>query len=163
MSQAERNTASQRQRSRNLGALRGLLPFLRPYRLRIALALLALLIAASATLTMPAAIRQVGARIAAPVEKADQQMAVREPGIQRREQAPRGITIERWRLVDRRFDVLELAFELRAIRGAIQVGRHVVERALQLDEIRAQLFARERERGGIRLRNAAGAEDAGDE
>jgi len=48
-----------RERSRNLHSLRGLLPFLRPYRLRIGLALLALLIAAAATLAMPVAIRHV--------------------------------------------------------------------------------------------------------
>lgn len=59
MSQTDHHAEPQRQRSRNLSALRGLLPFLRPYRLRIGLALFALLVAASATLTMPAAIRQV--------------------------------------------------------------------------------------------------------
>ena len=59
MSQTDHHAESQRQHSRNLGALHGLLPFLRPYRLRIGLALFALLVAASATLTMPAAIRQV--------------------------------------------------------------------------------------------------------
>ncbi|MCS3903801.1 ATP-binding cassette subfamily B protein [Methylohalomonas lacus] len=58
MSQTDSN-AAHRERSRNIGALRGLLPFLRPYRLRIAMALLALLIAAAATLAMPAAVRQV--------------------------------------------------------------------------------------------------------
>ncbi len=58
LSQTDPN-AAHRERSRNLGALRGLLPFLRPYRLRIAMALLALLVAAAATLTMPAAVRQV--------------------------------------------------------------------------------------------------------
>lgn len=48
-----------RERSRDLGSLRRLLPFLRPYRWRIACALIALLAAAGATLTMPAAVRQV--------------------------------------------------------------------------------------------------------
>ena len=48
-----------RERSRDLRSLRGLLPFLGPYKLRISLAFLALLIAAGATLAMPAAIRQV--------------------------------------------------------------------------------------------------------
>lgn len=48
-----------RERSRDLGSLRRLLPFLRPYRWRIACALIALLAAAGATLTMPVAVRQV--------------------------------------------------------------------------------------------------------
>lgn len=51
--------ALSRARSRDLRPLRGLLPFLSPYRLRIGLALLALLAAASATLAMPVAVRQV--------------------------------------------------------------------------------------------------------
>lgn len=59
MSQSDHSSSPNRERSRNLGALRSLLPFLRPYRLRIAVALLALLIAAGATLAMPAAIRRV--------------------------------------------------------------------------------------------------------
>ncbi len=59
MNQSVNHSDPQRQRSRNLGSLRRLLPFLRPYRLRIGLALFALIVAASATLTMPVAIRQV--------------------------------------------------------------------------------------------------------
>lgn len=59
MSQPEHNIAPDRERSRNVGALRGLLPFLRPYKARIGMALFALLMAAGATLAMPAAVRQV--------------------------------------------------------------------------------------------------------
>ncbi len=46
-------------RSRHLGALRGLAPFLAPYRATIAAALLALLAAGATTLGMPVAVRHV--------------------------------------------------------------------------------------------------------
>ncbi|MDZ7737303.1 MAG: ABC transporter transmembrane domain-containing protein [Gammaproteobacteria bacterium] len=59
MNQADVHAQLKRERSRNLRSLRELLPFLWPYRLRMGLALMALLIAAGATLAMPAAIRQV--------------------------------------------------------------------------------------------------------
>lgn len=59
MNQPSNESPLNRERSRDLGSLRGLLPFLGPYKLRIGLAFLALLIAAGATLAMPAAIRQV--------------------------------------------------------------------------------------------------------
>jgi ATP-binding cassette subfamily B protein len=45
--------------SRNLKPLRGLLPFLSPYRRMLLLAVLALLVAASATLSLPVAVRQM--------------------------------------------------------------------------------------------------------
>jgi ATP-binding cassette, subfamily B, bacterial len=51
--------ALNRERSRDLRPLRGLVPFLRPYAARIVLALTALLIAAGATLAMPVAVRHV--------------------------------------------------------------------------------------------------------
>ena len=44
-------------RARNVGPLRGLLPFLRPYRGRIGLALLFLVLAAVSTLVFPVALR----------------------------------------------------------------------------------------------------------
>lgn len=53
------STALNRARSRDLRPLRGLVPFLQPYRIRILLALGALLIAAGATLAMPVAVRHV--------------------------------------------------------------------------------------------------------
>jgi ATP-binding cassette subfamily B protein len=45
--------ASGRPKSRSLAPLRGVLPFLRPYRGRIALAILALMVSSTATLTLP--------------------------------------------------------------------------------------------------------------
>jgi len=45
--------------SRNLKPLRGLLPFLAPYRRMLLLAVLALLVAAGATLSLPVAVRQM--------------------------------------------------------------------------------------------------------
>ena len=45
--------------ARDVRALRGLLPFLRPYRVRIALAGLFLLLAAGATLVLPVALRSL--------------------------------------------------------------------------------------------------------
>lgn len=59
MNPHDKTAALKRERSRDLSPLKGLLPFLWPYRLRIVLALLALVIAASATLAMPVAVRQV--------------------------------------------------------------------------------------------------------
>jgi ATP-binding cassette, subfamily B, bacterial len=45
--------------SREVGALRGLLPFLRPYRALIAMALIALVLTASVSLALPLAVRRV--------------------------------------------------------------------------------------------------------
>lgn len=59
MSQTDNNAALKRERSRDLSSLKGLIPFLWPYKLRICLALVALLVAAGATLAMPVAVRQV--------------------------------------------------------------------------------------------------------
>ncbi|MFT3809547.1 MAG: ABC transporter transmembrane domain-containing protein [Micropepsaceae bacterium] len=49
--------AAARPRSRDIGSLRALLPFLRPYRVRVVFALIALLLAAVATLVLPLAVR----------------------------------------------------------------------------------------------------------
>ncbi|MEO8123587.1 MAG: ABC transporter transmembrane domain-containing protein, partial [Burkholderiales bacterium] len=57
-------------RARNVGPLRGLLPFLRPYRGRIALAFLFLLLAAVSTLVFPVALRVL----------IDQGMVATDPG-----------------------------------------------------------------------------------
>ena len=46
-------------RSRNLHPLKGLLPFLAPHKNMLLLALLALVIAAGATLSLPVAVRQM--------------------------------------------------------------------------------------------------------
>ena len=48
-----------RAKSKNLGALRGLWPFMRPYRALLAVALLALVVTAGITLTLPLAVRRV--------------------------------------------------------------------------------------------------------
>lgn len=51
--------AKRREKSHNLRPLMRLVPFLRPYRARIVLALLALILAAAATLIVPVAVRRV--------------------------------------------------------------------------------------------------------
>ncbi len=51
--------ASARPRSRDLSGLRALAPFLRPYRMRVILAGLALIGAAIATLVLPLAVRSM--------------------------------------------------------------------------------------------------------
>ncbi len=48
-----------RAKSKNIGALRGLWPFIRPYRALLAIALLALVATAAITLTLPLAVRRV--------------------------------------------------------------------------------------------------------
>jgi ATP-binding cassette subfamily B protein len=58
-SQSFEAEAKRREKSRNLRPLMRLLPFLRPYRVRIVLALVALLVAAAATLIVPVAVRRV--------------------------------------------------------------------------------------------------------
>jgi ATP-binding cassette subfamily B protein len=53
------DSAAERPKGRSLTPLRELAPFLRPYRVRLALALLALLVAAGAMLAFPVAVRQL--------------------------------------------------------------------------------------------------------
>ncbi|MFN7888456.1 MAG: ABC transporter, partial [Betaproteobacteria bacterium] len=53
------NAPTERPRARQLRPLRALLPYLAPYRRQIALALLFLVLSATATLALPAAIRQL--------------------------------------------------------------------------------------------------------
>jgi ATP-binding cassette subfamily B protein len=48
-----------RAKSRNIGALRGLWPFIRPYRLLLAIAIMALVTTAAITLALPLAVRRV--------------------------------------------------------------------------------------------------------
>jgi ATP-binding cassette, subfamily B, bacterial len=52
-------SANQRPPSRSPSSLRGLLPFLRPYKVQIALAVLFLVLAAAATLLFPVALRHL--------------------------------------------------------------------------------------------------------
>ncbi|MDE2182333.1 MAG: ATP-binding cassette domain-containing protein [Alphaproteobacteria bacterium] len=54
-----RYAAQGRAKSRSLAPLRGLVPFLRPYRLHIALAIVALIASSTATLVLPAVLRQL--------------------------------------------------------------------------------------------------------
>ncbi|SFK49049.1 ABC transporter transmembrane domain-containing protein [Shimia haliotis] len=49
----------EREKSKNMGALRGLAPFMRPYRVQIILALLALTLTATVSLMLPMAVRRV--------------------------------------------------------------------------------------------------------
>lgn len=63
---------------KNPKSLTGLLPFLRPYRLRIGLALVFLVLAAGATLAFPLALRQLIDAGISPTDKGAQVMAMRE-------------------------------------------------------------------------------------
>ncbi len=65
-------------RARSPQSLSGLLPFLRPYRLRIALAVLFLLLAAAATLVFPTALRSLIDGGLLPQERGAQVLALRE-------------------------------------------------------------------------------------
>lgn len=65
-------------RARSPQSLSGLLPFLRPYRLRIALAVLFLLLAAAATLVFPMALRSLIDGGLLPQERGAQVLALRE-------------------------------------------------------------------------------------
>ena len=51
-------TAQDRPKSKQVGALRGLMPFLRPYRGLLVLALMALVLTASVSLILPLAVRR---------------------------------------------------------------------------------------------------------
>ncbi|TCL10111.1 ATP-binding cassette subfamily B protein [Shimia isoporae] len=53
------HSEQEREKSKNMGALRGLAPFMRPYRLQIVLALLALTLTATVSLALPMAVRRV--------------------------------------------------------------------------------------------------------
>ena len=53
------STNADRPRAKNLNPLRSLLPFLRPYRVMMAAALVALLVATVAMLALPLALRQL--------------------------------------------------------------------------------------------------------
>ena len=53
------NAELDREKSKNIGALRGLRPFLAPYRLLVVLALCALTLTASVSLMLPVAVRRV--------------------------------------------------------------------------------------------------------
>lgn len=70
-------TAPQRPPAQSPGALTGLLPFLRPYRLQIALAALFLVLAAAATLLFPVALRDLIDSGLVPAERSAQTLALR--------------------------------------------------------------------------------------
>jgi ATP-binding cassette subfamily B protein len=70
--------SSDRPKAANPKSLSGLLPFLRPYRMRIALALLFLVLAAAATLVFPLALRSLIDGGLVPQDKGAQVMALRE-------------------------------------------------------------------------------------
>ncbi|MCP4818435.1 MAG: ATP-binding cassette domain-containing protein, partial [Shimia sp.] len=53
------NGEQEREKSKNMGALRGLAPFMQPYRIQIILALLALTLTATVSLMLPMAVRRV--------------------------------------------------------------------------------------------------------
>ncbi|MBL4750563.1 MAG: ABC transporter, partial [Amylibacter sp.] len=53
------NDIEEREKSKKVGSLRGLLPFLKPYRVLMGLALLALIVTASLSLILPLAVRRV--------------------------------------------------------------------------------------------------------
>jgi ATP-binding cassette subfamily B protein len=68
---------SSRARARNPASLSGLLPFLRPYRIRIALAVVFLFLAAGATLLFPLALRQLIDQGLLPQDQGSQVMGLR--------------------------------------------------------------------------------------
>lgn len=70
--------STDRPKAANPKSLSGLLPFLRPYRVRIALALLFLVLAAAATLLFPLALRSLIDGGLVPQDKGPQVMALRE-------------------------------------------------------------------------------------
>ena len=70
-------TAPQRPPAQSPGALTGLLPFLRPYRLQIALAALFLVLAAGATLLFPVALRDLIDSGLVPADRSAQTLALR--------------------------------------------------------------------------------------
>lgn len=70
--------SSERPKAANPKSLSGLLPFLRPYRTRIVLALVFLVLAAAATLLFPLALRSLIDGGLVPRDKGDQVMALRE-------------------------------------------------------------------------------------
>lgn len=53
------NDVEEREKSKKVGSLRGLLPFLKPYRILMLLALLSLIVTASLSLILPLAVRRV--------------------------------------------------------------------------------------------------------
>lgn len=71
-------TSSDRPKSTNPKSLSGLLPFLRPYRGRIGLALLFLVLAAGAMLAFPVALRSLIDGGLVQADKGAQVMALRE-------------------------------------------------------------------------------------
>lgn len=70
--------SSERPKSKSPKSLTGLLPFLRPYRARIGLALVFLVLAATATLAFPVALRMLIDGGLVRGDKGDQMMAMRE-------------------------------------------------------------------------------------
>ncbi len=70
-------TATERPKATSPGSLTGLLPFLRPYRLQIALAILFLVLAAAATLLFPVALRDLIDSGLVPADRSAQTLALR--------------------------------------------------------------------------------------
>jgi len=70
-------TATERPKATSPGSLTGLIPFLRPYRLQIALAVLFLVLAAAATLLFPVALRGLIDNGLVPAERSAQTPALR--------------------------------------------------------------------------------------
>ncbi len=103
---------------------------------------------------------EMRARVAAPVDETDEQVAVCKGGVQRREQAPHRIAIQWRRFLESGFDLPDCPLELVGIGGSIQVRRHLVKRALQFGEIRTKLGRRERGRGACRGDESAGKNES---
>ena len=70
-------TATERPKATSPGSLTGLIPFLRPYRPQIALAVLFLVLAAAATLLFPVALRDLIDNGLVPAERSAQTLALR--------------------------------------------------------------------------------------
>jgi hypothetical protein len=93
---------------------------------------------------------QVRARLAAPVEETHEQVTVGQQRVQGGEQTPCRVAIQ-WRRVRQRcVHVLDGTFEPRDVCRMRQLGGHVVQRAIQLREVGAQLHGRELRAVGAR-------------
>ena len=87
--------------------------------------------------------REVRARLRAPVDESHEQVAVAEQGVQRGEEAPGRVAIER-RRADLPLEVAQGFHDFLRIGGVREVRRHVAKRRCERRDVGSQLFRRER-------------------
>ena len=97
-----------------------------------------------------AAARKMRARVTAPVDETDEQMTVGENRIERGEQPPGRVTLQRRGAFELVVDVADGALECREVGRMRKIRRHVVERALDFAQVGAQLGRGEGRRRGAR-------------